>query len=139
MTDGAYTETWNGQTAPTVLHVIGAGEYGGAEAQLAAQLEALQALGVKLTVAVFYEGQFAREVRELGLTVHWIRAKTPIGDALGVMRAASRAGAVLIHTHGVRASLAGRLAGQRNHVPVITTVHSDLSLDYGAWVKRRYS
>ncbi len=122
--------------AKPVVHVVAAGEFGGAEAQILALLTELQRRQANLVVVTYYEGIFAQRVRALGIPLHILRTRTPWGDFRQLLAVCRTAGAGLLHTHGVRASIAGRLAGRLVGAPVVTTVHSDLYYDYASPVKR---
>lgn len=120
-----------------ILHVVAAGEFGGAEAQILALTRGLQATGeTTVTVATYYEGEFSKRLREASITTHVLHSRNPLGDVRTLRDLAKTVQPDLIHTHGVRASLAGRLVGYALHIPVITTVHSDLYYDYASPVKR---
>jgi glycosyltransferase involved in cell wall biosynthesis len=122
-----------------VLQVVAAGEFGGAEAQLLTLMSALQDAGVDVSAHAFYEGEFAARARTGGLRVD----VTPAGsrrsladDRRNLLAHCSATHPDVLHTHGVRASVAGRHVGRKLGIPVVTTVHSDLSHDYDAWLKR---
>lgn len=63
-------------------------------------------------------------VQSMGFDYHVVSAP------LAVSRLARSCGARFLHTHGVRANFAGRLAGALTGLPSITTVHSMIALDY---------
>ncbi|ARU60503.1 hypothetical protein CBW65_05000 [Tumebacillus avium] len=120
-----------------VLYLIGGGEFGGAEQHLLGLVNYLDTHGFHPQVAAFYEGEFAKRVRELGIptTVLHSDAKSmgglnPLQDLIRDWRPH------VIHTHGVRANMIGRLANKSQGYPAksVTTVHSNLALDYPqAW------
>ena len=122
--------------AGPIVHVVGAGEFGGAEAQILALLTELQRRRVNLVVVTYYEGTFAQRIRAIGIPLYTLRTRTPWGDFYQLLTICRTVRAGLLHTHGVRASLAGRFAGRLASVPVVTTVHSDLYYDYASPVKR---
>lgn len=62
------------------------------------------------------------------VTVLPMRSKLNVGVAWRLKEILS--GYDIIHTHGVRANLLGRMAAQGTGLPVCTTVHSMLSQDY---------
>ncbi|MCY0903052.1 MAG: glycosyltransferase [Firmicutes bacterium] len=119
-----------------VLHVLAAGEYGGAEAQVLALCKSLQADGIHVLIAVSVDAEFAQKAREAGLAIVRIAGRHPFEEARAIARVALDAQVDVIHTHGVRASVAGRLAGRQLGIPVVTTVHSDLYYDYASAAKR---
>jgi len=119
-----------------VLHVLAAGEFGGAEAQVLALCKSLQADGIDVQIAVSVEAEFAQKAREAGLAIVRIAGRHPFEEARALARVARDSHVDVIHTHGVRASVAGRLAGRQLGTPVVTTVHSDLYYDYASAAKR---
>ncbi len=118
------------------LHVVAAGEYGGAEAQMLDLLQGLRADGVSVAVAVLFDAEFAQRAREAGIAVHVLQGGGLLRDYRALLDVARRVRPRILHTHGVRASVAGRLVGARLRTPVVTTVHSDLYFDYAAPLKR---
>ncbi len=126
-----------------VLHVIGGGDTGGAMSHLLPLLSALQRMDCDPHLLCLGDGGLAREAGRRGLSVTVL----PMAGAwdprvMGALRRtvvagppsrslASRWG--VVHTHGMRANLATRIAtrGVRNRPCLFTTVHSDLRLDYG--------
>ncbi len=125
-------------TAPVyALHVVAAGEYGGAEAQMLDLLQGLRAAGVSVAVAVLFDAEFAQRAREAGIGVHVLQGGGLLRDYRALFYVARRVRPEILHTHGVRASVTGRLVGARLRMPVVTTVHSDLYFDYAAPLKRR--
>ena len=132
----AYTSDLGDRPPLRVMQIVAAGEFGGAETQILALLRALREYPVQVLVATFYDGEFAKRARELGIAVQVLSAATPIHDYFQVKKAALRFAPQVIHTHGVRASVAGRLFGDKLDIPVVTTVHSDLYYDYDQPVKR---
>jgi glycosyltransferase involved in cell wall biosynthesis len=119
-----------------VLYMIGGGEFGGAEQHVLSLIQGLDPNRCVAEVACFYEAQFSKRVRELGVRVTLLGR----GSLWSVQRTLS---AVIdtfkpdvIHTHGVRANLLGRTKGRLCRIPVITTVHSIFALDYPNKLKR---
>ncbi len=119
-----------------VLHIVAAGEYGGAEAQVLDLLKGLGANGVPAAVAVLFDAEFAARARDAGVEVHVLPGGAPWRDFGALLRLVRQWRPDLLHTHGVRASVAGRLVGVRTGLRVVTTVHSDLYYDYAAPAKR---
>ena len=68
--------------------------------------------------------QLGPAVQRMGFDYHV--ASSP----MAVARLARASGARFLHTHGVRANFAGRMAGKITGLPAITTVHSMIALDY---------
>lgn len=119
-----------------ILHILAGGEFGGAEAQVLAMCKGLMARAIPARLAVFYEAQFAQKAREAGVDVVLLKGGDPFRDTLAVQADARVWRPSIVHTHGVRASVAGRWAGKRLGVPVVTSVHSDLYYDYASPLKR---
>ncbi|WP_048600528.1 glycosyltransferase [Rubeoparvulum massiliense] len=117
-----------------VLHVIGGGEYGGAEIHVLNLCKSLSRLGVEPVIICFYRHRFAKQAEELGFQVHVL-------DQFGrfdwrllseLRRLIFSIEPFVIHTHGVKANFFTRLAvqGMEENFPLITTVHSLLRFDY---------
>lgn len=115
-----------------ILHIIGGGEVGGAEQHVLALLQGLDRARFSPHLVCLTNGPFADlacaaniptqtfpmhfplDLSPLPKLVHWTRQK----------------GIDLIHTHGSRANLLGRLGGKWLGLPCLTTVHSSLAHDY---------
>lgn len=127
-------------TPVRILHVIGGGEFGGAEQHLIGLAKTLNPDQWAPHVAVFYEGEFAERLRHLQIPVTVLSpvdlaawaGMTPLRQLIREFRPD------IIHTHGVRANLLGRLANKAEGFParLVTTVHSVLKLDYPKFWKR---
>jgi glycosyltransferase involved in cell wall biosynthesis len=144
--------------ALNVLHVIGGGDTGGAMSHLLPLLSALQRAGCNAHLLCLGEGGLAEEAGRRGLSVavlpmsgaHDPRVLRPLRLLLVAGPAAlARTGPSspaegapgqieprwdVIHTHGMRANLPVRLAMRtlRERPCLLTTVHSDLRLDYAS-------
>ncbi|QQE73416.1 glycosyltransferase [Brevibacillus composti] len=115
-----------------VLHVIGGGEFGGAEQHILNLLASLPADEVEAAVVCFYDSLFASELRKAGVPVI---ALDRFGRfdlrLLQALREAFRSFQPhLIHTHGVKANFFSRLAARGSGATLLTTVHSSLRYDY---------
>ncbi|MCM3591187.1 glycosyltransferase [Brevibacillus borstelensis] len=115
-----------------VLHVIGGGEFGGAEQHILNLLSSLPADEVETAVVCFYDSLFASELRKAGVPVI---ALDQFGRfdvrLLQALREVFRSfGPHLIHTHGVKANFFSRLASRGSGATLLTTVHSSLRYDY---------
>ncbi|NMA69632.1 MAG: glycosyltransferase [Desulfitobacterium sp.] len=115
-----------------VLQLIGGGEIGGAEKHLLALLEGLESDSFTLSNGCLIDGAFAKLTRERGIPTHLFPMKHPLDLTLipKIMKIIKEEGYSLIHTHGSRANLLGRIAGYLSKIPVISTVHSSLEHDY---------
>lgn len=130
-----------------VLHIIGGGEFGGAERHILNLAGAMEPQAAEITVCCLFSAPFVHIASEAGINVLAIpmRHKLDFG-VVGKLTSLIRKGAFdLIHTHGVRANLLGRLAArQAGKKKVITTVHSLLERDYpgllsclaNSWIER---
>ena len=111
-----------------VIQIIGAGEYGGAEVYVRQMMIGMRESGIATEALVFYDSTFAEKLRGDGFAV---TVEASFIRAFGLLRERVAGGEQLIlHTHGVKASLLGRAVGERTGVHVVTTIHSDLALDY---------
>lgn len=123
-----------------VLYLIGGGEFGGAEQHLVGLIDHMEHKAYHPQVAVFYEGEFSRRVRALGIPVTVLNASSqaPLSGLTSVQELLQDWRPHILHTHGVRANLVGRIANHREGHPAksVTTVHSNLSLDYPVAWKR---
>lgn len=117
-----------------VIHIIGGGEFGGAEQHILSLMEFFSSKpGMDAQVATFYDGLLADTLRQRGKTVHIIpqagRFDVKLYARLQSLFREERPD--IIHTHGVRANFFSRLAGRKakgSHI--VTTVHSILKHDY---------
>ena len=119
-----------------VLHVLPAGEFGGAESQILALAKGLQAQAIDVEVVTYFEGEFAQKARAAGIAVKVFTSDGLFGDRQRLTVYLQEKPADLLHTHGVRASVIGRLVGKRLKIPVVTTIHSDLFYDYASPLRR---
>ncbi len=110
-----------------MLHVIGGGEFGGAERYVLNAVRHLDGLGWRCLVACFYPGRLWRELEPEGRAFLLARGLAGFPSLAGVLR---RQRPALVHTHGVRGNLFGRTMAAALGIPSVTTVHSLLELDY---------
>ncbi|UOF91519.1 glycosyltransferase [Fodinisporobacter ferrooxydans] len=118
-----------------VLYIIGGGEFGGAEQHVLSLMKGFEASAVTPQVACFYDALFAKRVQQAEIPV------TSLGQ--GVFKSFQILRKIIhnfrpqiIHTHGVRANVLGRIVGKGFGIPLITTVHSCFALDYPKYLKR---
>jgi glycosyltransferase involved in cell wall biosynthesis len=115
-----------------VVHVIGGGEFGGAEQHIIQLLSLFPKQGVLGKVVCFYEADFSKTLREQGVDVevlHFGRFDFRLLSSLQEIFLREKPD--IIHTHGVKANFFGRLASRRTpHIPLVTTIHSLLRYDY---------
>ncbi len=116
-----------------VLHIIGGGEFGGAEQHLLTLMRHVNPAEFELHAACFFSGPLAPLVVNEGFPAYVFPMQSkfdlsPVNEIASLIR---REGFCIVHTHGVRANLIGRLAARRARVSrVVTTVHSVLHFDY---------
>ncbi|HVJ48000.1 glycosyltransferase [Desulfitobacterium sp.] len=115
-----------------ILQLIGGGEVGGAEQHVLTLLQNLNFNRFNLISGCLIDGPFARltedlEIPTLRFPMNHALDLSPLPSLLTELRQQEVA---LIHTHGSRANLLGRLAGRWAKVPVISTYHSSLRQDY---------
>jgi len=116
-----------------VLHLIGGGEIGGAEQNVLHLLQSYdqQTYHVSLGCLV-KESPFASLTRSLGIqtVVFPMHFAMDISPVFQMIRFCHQHSVDLLHCHGTRANLVGRLAGKIAGIPCITTVHSLPEFDY---------
>ncbi len=96
----------------------------------------LQAQAIDVEVVTYFEGEFVQKARAAGIAVKVFTSDGLFGDRQRLMMYLQGKPADLLHTHGVRASVIGRLVGKRLKIPVVTTIHSDLFYDYASPLRR---
>jgi glycosyltransferase involved in cell wall biosynthesis len=115
-----------------VLHVIGGGEFGGAEQHILNLLSSFPPDAVEAAVVCFYDSVFAAQLRKAGISVitlhQYGRFDLRLLQALRKTFAAFQPD--IIHTHGVKANFFSRLAARGMVSSLVTTVHSHLRYDY---------
>lgn len=116
-----------------VLHVIGGGEFGGAERHILNLATAMDPDMVEVSVCCLFAEPFVQVAREAGIKAHSVpmRHKLDFSIVTKIRDLIAGEGIDLVHTHGVRANLVGRVAARMAGVEtVVTTVHSLLGQDY---------
>lgn len=125
-----------------VLHIIGGGEFGGAEQYMLTLAKHINKSEVELHVACLFEEPLAPLVKKLGVPAHVfpMRNKLDLKTIGEVASLIKMEGFHIVHTHGVRANLIGRVAAKKAGVKhVVTTVHSILKFDYTKWTDRFFN
>lgn len=115
-----------------ILHIIGGGEVGGAEQHVLSLLKGLNWSRFSPHLACLTHGPFAALARETNIPTRTFPMRYPLDlfPLPGLLRWAQHEGIHLIHTHGSRANLLGRLGAKWLELPCLTTVHSSLAHDY---------
>lgn len=115
-----------------VIHVIGGGEFGGAEEHIIRLMTRLPRHGVRGKVVCFYEAGLSRTLREMGIEVEVLEfGRFDLRLVPALRRMIGRDRPQIVHTHGVKANFFTRLAARHfRDIPLVTTVHSLLRYDY---------
>ncbi|HEX3033181.1 MAG TPA: glycosyltransferase, partial [Bacillota bacterium] len=123
-----------------VLHVIGGGELGGAEMHILNLLTKLDQERFQPRLCCLFPEPFAQVARDKGIPTDTVVMKHKLN--IGIiqdLKALIREHRIdIVHTHGVRANLVGRLAARLAGVQhIVTTVHSILEQDYPSFIARQ--
>ncbi|KGK85134.1 glycosyltransferase [Desulfosporosinus sp. HMP52] len=115
-----------------ILHIIGGGEIGGAEKHVLSVLKNLDRTRFEPHLICLTNGPFSDIVKENHIPVSTFPMRFPIDltPLPSLIRWLKRNSIDLIHTHGSRANLLGRLSAKWLSLPCLTTVHSSLAHDY---------
>jgi len=115
-----------------ILHVIGGGEFGGAEQHILNLASTFPADDVEVAVVCFYDALFASELKKAGIQVITLDqfGRFDLRLLLALRRTFQTFQPNIIHTHGIKANFFSRLASRAMHIPLVTTVHSSLRYDY---------
>lgn len=115
-----------------IIHVIGGGEFGGAEQHILELLDILKTKSTEPKVICFYQAAFAEELQKRGIPVIVVNrfSKADVRTIDQLRTIFKKEDPAIIHTHGVRANFLSRLAARSLNIPVITTIHSVLRYDY---------
>jgi len=115
-----------------ILHIIGGGEIGGAEQHVLSLLKEIdQALYnphlVCLTHGPLSELALKNKIPTQTFSMRYPLDLSPLPSLIRYIRQKKIS---LVHTHGSRANLLGRLSAKWLGIPSLTTVHSSLAHDY---------
>lgn len=116
-----------------VVHIIGGGEFGGAEQHVLHLAKRLQKSGFDVSVVCLFPAPFYGILKDEGIPALAVPMshRLDLGAFFRLSSSLKHLQPHVVHTHGVRANLVGRLAARLSGVPaVVTTVHSVLALDY---------
>lgn len=122
-----------------VLHVIGGGEIGGAEIHILHLLKNMDRQGFDVRLCCLFPRPFAQAAEEAGIPVDVINMKNKFNflAVAQMIKIIKEHRIDIVHTHGVRANMVGRLgaklAGAKH---IVTTIHSVLEQDYPAPLAR---
>lgn len=111
-------------SARRILELYKGGWQGGTAAYLTTLLPALAAQG--------YEAVYAAEAGDPGLSrLSAVGVETAtVASPMAALALARRLGVAIVHSHGVRMNLVGRLAARAADAAQVVTVHSRLAQDY---------
>ncbi|EHQ92249.1 glycosyltransferase [Desulfosporosinus youngiae] len=115
-----------------ILHIIGGGEIGGAEQHVLSLLNGIDQTRFDPYLVCLTQGPFSDLAIDHKIPTHTFPMRFPldISPIPALIRWSRRQGINLIHTHGSRANLLGRLSAKWLGIPSLTTVHSSLAHDY---------
>lgn len=120
--------TSHGAEQVKVLHIISGGDSGGARTHVLSLLGALRHTD-QIRLLCLGGGPMADAAQRAGLPCTVVPGRFDLG-VRETGRIARDGGFDLLHCHGARANLTGTLARKAAGIPVISTVHSDHTLDY---------
>ncbi|MDQ7093043.1 glycosyltransferase [Desulfosporosinus sp. PR] len=114
-----------------ILHIIGGGEIGGAEKHVLTLLQNLDRSQFCPYLICLTPGPFAALAAPL-IPTQTFAMRHPLDLSLlpGLMRWIRQQEIDLVHTHGSRANLLGRIGAKLLGLPNLTTFHSSLAHDY---------
>ncbi|RNB90359.1 glycosyltransferase [Brevibacillus fluminis] len=115
-----------------ILHVIGGGEFGGAEQHILNLIQAFPEEEAQVAVVCFYDSVFASRLREANIEVIPLHqfGRFDLRLLQGIKEAVHTYQPDIIHTHGIKANFFTRLAVKHSVPVLVTTVHSNLRYDY---------
>jgi len=115
-----------------ILHIIGGGEVGGAEQHVLSLLKGIDRTRFDPHLVCLTQGPFFDLAIDHRIPTHTFPMSFPLdlSPIPALIRWSRKRGINLIHTHGSRANLLGRLSAKWLGIPNLTTVHSSLAHDY---------
>lgn len=113
-----------------VMFLIGGGDTGGAKTHVLSLLRELMDDGYETLLVCFMEGPFAQEARELGIPTEVLPRTKVVHCYRALLAMIRKMQPDLVHCHGAKANMFGRMLMGQITQPVLTTVHSDPQLDY---------
>ena len=105
-----------------VWHLIDSRSVGGAERHIAGTVGALRRRGIPAEAVLYRD--YGHNVWLTQLRDEGIPHRVLGGSMRALMYAIASEQPAILHTHGYKASLFGRLAAVRFRIPVVTTFHS---------------
>ncbi len=118
-----------------VFVVNGGGDTGGGKTHLVTLLPELRKLGLDAQMVCFAEGMLSEETRAAGTPTRVLGIGVMLSPRLllQLVELFRSERPEVVHTHGARANLYGRVAAKLVGVPrIVTTMHSHTDLDYSS-------
>lgn len=115
-----------------ILHIIGGGEIGGAELHVLSLLKGIDQALFAPHLVCLTNGPFSDLARANNIPTQTFSMRYPfdLSPLPNLIRYTRQKGISLVHTHGARGNLLGRLGSKWSGIPNLTTVHSSLAHDY---------
>ena len=115
-----------------ILHIIGGGEVGGAEQHVLSLIRGVDRTRFDLHLVCLAQGPFSDLAINNNIPTKTFPMRFPLDltPLPALVRWIRQQEIHLIHTHGSRANLLGRLGAKWLKIPTLTTVHSSLAHDY---------
>jgi len=115
-----------------ILHIIGGGEIGGAEQHVISLLKGIDRTRFNPHLLCLTHGPFSNLALENKIPTQTCSMRYPLdlSPLPNLIRYTQQHRINLVHTHGSRANLLGRLGAKWLGLPSLTTVHSSLAHDY---------
>ena len=115
---------------PSILHLIGGGDSGGAKTHVLSILQGLQQQSCRVHLVCFRSGEFATEAEQLGIPMTVLPKMNVVSNLIWLRRYIVENDVGIVHCHGAKGNMFGAMLGGFHGIRVVTTVHSDPSLDY---------
>lgn len=115
-----------------ILHIIGGGEVGGAEQHVLSLIKGVDPMRFDLQLICLTQGPFSDLAIKNNIPTQTFPMRFPLDltPLPPLVRWIRQHEIDLVHTHGSRANLLGRLGAKWLGIPALTTVHSSLAHDY---------
>jgi len=120
-----------------LLHIIGGGEFGGAEEHVITLLTNIDKNLFDPYLICLCRGPLEEVAKNYGINVVTIdmNSNSPLSVISKIRSFIYKNNIDLVHTHGLRANFLGRIASYISKRKIITTVHSAVKLDYDSKIK----
>jgi glycosyltransferase involved in cell wall biosynthesis len=110
------------QATPAIWHLIDSRTIGGAERHIASVVQALTERGVRAEAVLYRDygnNPWVTQLRDARVSVRILN-----GTLRGLIKELARDPPAILHTHGYKAGILGRIGALLCRIPVITTFHS---------------